>query len=67
MNVSKLLGIHITNVYRFTYPKEKGGRGGLVPTEHIQSLLSWARANNVDLTADDFFESDGAETAEAGQ
>lgn len=62
--VAEVLGIHVTNVHRFKYSKDKGGRGGLVPAEHGQALLDWARANNVDLTPEDFFEGEGVEAAQ---
>ena len=55
--VAGILGLSVVSVYRFTYPKEKGGTGGLVPSEHVQTLLTVAPDLGVDLSASDFFES----------
>lgn len=40
-------------IYRWTYPKEKGGTGGLVPTAALNQLLYIARIEGVLITADD--------------
>lgn len=53
--IADWLSIHVTNVYRWTYPKENGGTGGLVPTRHQSVLLQKARAENKPLEPSDFF------------
>lgn len=46
---------------RWRMPKADGGTGGLVPSRHVEALLSAARDAGIELTADDFFAS--ADTA----
>jgi len=53
--VAGILGLDVTRVYRMTYPKNKGGTGGLVPAQHQQPLLEQARVRSVDLRPEDFF------------
>lgn len=45
-----------SRLYRWTAPAAKGGTGGRVPSKHQQKLLDLARAENVDLKPEDFFE-----------
>lgn len=52
---AKITGKHVSRIYRWTYPREKGGTGGVVPHEDATKLLEHAKANGVDLVADDFF------------
>ena len=33
---AELAGVHISRVFRWTYPKARGGTGGLVPAQHQQ-------------------------------
>lgn len=38
--VSKAIGMKTTvGVYKWTYPKDKGGTGGLIPAKHHSALL----------------------------
>ena len=53
--VAGICGVHITRVYRWTYPVEKGGTGGLIPTRHQTQLLKGARERGIDLKPEDFF------------
>jgi hypothetical protein len=55
-NVAEALKIDVSSVYKFTYPKSKGGRGGLVPAEYQQPLIDWSKANGKELRYLDFFE-----------
>jgi aspartate carbamoyltransferase catalytic subunit len=59
--VAAMVGIHPSNVHRWTYPKDKGGTDGRVPTRHHRKLIEAARAKGITLTPDDFFH--GAATA----
>lgn len=52
---AELAGVHISRVFRWTYPKARGGTGGLVPAQHQQRLLDQARARGIALEPDDFF------------
>lgn len=51
--VSQWLGINRKNVYAMTYPKEKGGTGGLIPAHYQESWLKKAWENGVDLKPED--------------
>lgn len=42
-------------VYCWSYPKEKGGTDGVIPSTHHQAILDGARAENIPLTPADFF------------
>lgn len=53
--VSDWLGIDLSAVYRFTYPRERGGTDGVIPARHQTALLQKARENGVDLCPNDFF------------
>ena len=53
--VSAVTGKHISRVYRWMYPKDRGGTGGIIPQPDAFRLLSHARANGLDLKPDDFF------------
>lgn len=44
------------SVYRWTWPKEKGGTGGLVPTEAQQKIMAAAQRGEVQLSPADFFD-----------
>lgn len=49
------LGARPSTVYRWTYPKEKGGCGGLVPSTAMPKILALARREGVFLTGDDLY------------
>lgn len=53
--VSEWLDLDLSAVYRFTYPRERGGTDGVIPARHQAMLLQKARENGVDLRPDDFF------------
>ena len=53
--VAKITGKSYTQVWRWMRPRDNGGTGGLIPSEHAQELLNWARKRRVSLVADDFF------------
>lgn len=46
----------VTQVYRWDYPREKGGAGGIIPSVHHQAILDGARAEGIDLAPADFFD-----------
>lgn len=61
---AKLAGRDVSTVYRWTYPKERGGYGGSIPDEDKRTLLLNAPGAGIDLTWDDFnplIERDGAQ------
>lgn len=51
-----IVGRNISWVYRWTYSKERSGTGGVVPHADAQKLLEAASRGEVNLTAEDFFE-----------
>ncbi|RUU24880.1 hypothetical protein EOD08_24235 [Mesorhizobium sp. M6A.T.Ca.TU.002.02.2.1] len=53
--VSEITGKHVSRVYRWMYPKERGGTGGLIPQSDAPVLLAWAQENNIELSPADFF------------
>lgn len=51
--VAKLTGVDLSNVYRWTYSKSRGGTGGVIPAEPLAILVDAARTGLVDLEATD--------------
>lgn len=45
---------HRTRVFRWMYPPERGGTGGLIPQREIPGLLDFARKKSIRLRAADF-------------
>jgi hypothetical protein len=45
--LAEALGVHIVQVYRWTYPKEKKGTGGSIPARHFQTLLRAAKERGI--------------------
>jgi len=53
---AELVGRSESWVYRWTYPRERGGTGGLVPRQAQFALLDAARDGKVDIQPADFFQ-----------
>lgn len=53
--VSAVTGKHISRVYRWMYPKDRGGTGGIIPQGDAFRLLAHARSEGIELSPDDFF------------
>lgn len=53
--VSEITGKHVSRVYRWMYPKERGGTGGVIPQGDAPVLLAYAKANQIELNAAEFF------------
>lgn len=53
--VCGITGKHVSRVYRWMHPKEKGGTGGFIPRNEAPKLLEYAKANRIKISADDFF------------
>lgn len=53
--VAAITGRHVSRVYRWMYPRERGGTDGLIPQLEARKLLTHARASNIPLSADEFF------------
>lgn len=52
--VAEIIGVSVTQVYRFTYPRDKGGTGGLIPADHMRTLRTEAEKRGLVLDLDDF-------------
>lgn len=53
--VARMTGRSRVNVYRWTYPKERRGTGGQIPSDAQRKLLACARSEGIDLRPDHFF------------
>lgn len=63
--VAEMVGVHVSNVHRWTYPKARGGSDGFIPSQQQQTLLTAARARGIELEPADFFEIPDTEGAAA--
>lgn len=61
--VARVVGRHVTQVYRWTQPAPKG-TGGTIPQKHHVALLDHARSIDVPLTAAEFLPRQFQEAAE---
>jgi hypothetical protein len=57
--VAELLGIDPSRPYRWTYPRSRGGSGGIIPARYHDELLRKAREHGVPLMPSDFFDQPG--------
>jgi hypothetical protein len=53
--VSAWTGIDKSQVYRWSYAKNKGGADGVIPAQHHQKILDGARRDDIALQPEDFF------------
>lgn len=53
--MSEITGKHVSRVYRWMHPKEKGGTGGLIPQSDQPAILKYARDARIKLSERDFF------------
>jgi hypothetical protein len=51
----EITGLDKSRIYRWTYPKDRGGTGGLIPAHHQQVILEAAIRNGIDVRPNDFF------------
>lgn len=61
--VAAVTGKHVSRVYRWMYPKAKGGSDGLIPQSVAAKLLAHADAEGIDLAPADFFPQTKGEAA----
>lgn len=52
--MARMLDRAPSTVYRWTYPLDEGGTGGIVPTAALRELSRIARVNGVLMRAEDF-------------
>lgn len=53
--VATVTGKHVSRIYRWTYPRNRGGTGGVVPHDDATKLLIHAEKKGIALRASDFF------------
>jgi len=53
--VAGIVGRDVTRIRRWTYPKERGGTGGLIPSDCAQVLMSAAVILKLPLKPEHFF------------
>lgn len=53
--VAEMLQVDISRVYRWTYPKDRGGSAGVIPSRHQEKLLVEASGRGIKLLPADFF------------
>lgn len=53
--VAEMVNRSTSRVHRWTYPKDRGGTGGLIPSESAMRLLDAARGRGIDLRPEHFF------------
>ena len=53
--VANALRIAATTVYRWTYPVERGGTGGVIPIKRMHQMIAYAGKKKIRLSIKDFF------------
>lgn len=53
--VAEMTGASVSRVFRWTYPKDRGGTDGIIPARHQRTLLNEATKRGIDLRPEDFF------------
>lgn len=53
--VALITSRHVSRVYRWMYPKENGGTGGVIPQAEAGKLLTHAKDNRIKVSPADFF------------
>jgi hypothetical protein len=53
--VAAITGKHVSRIYRWTYPRAKGGTGGVVPHDDATKILKHAAEAGLNIAARDFF------------
>jgi hypothetical protein len=53
--LAQAIGCQPSTVYRWDYPKDKGGTGGLIPSSALPEVLEAARQAGIFITSDDLY------------
>lgn len=53
--VAQITGRSVTRVYRWMYPADRGGTGGLIPQREAGKLLDYAAEHGISLAPAEFF------------
>lgn len=51
--LSRAIKKHRSVVHRWTYPEERGGTGGLIPTQSLSEVLEAAEILGINITPED--------------
>jgi hypothetical protein len=54
-NLASAAGVSLSRASRYRQSKDKGGTGGLIPSNRQQRILDWAARNGIDIGPQDFF------------
>lgn len=54
-NLARLIGKQPSTIYRWTYPRSKGGTGGLIPNKDLPLIRKAAREQGIYLTEKDLY------------
>lgn len=46
-------GFSVNSIYKWTYAKEKGGTGGVIPGDKLPVVLGAAKDRDINITVDD--------------
>jgi hypothetical protein len=52
--VARLLNLHRSAVYHWTWPRARGGSDGIIPHKYMSPLVHHARAHGIKLKPGDF-------------
>lgn len=63
--VSEITDRHISRVYRWMYPKDRGGTGGIIPQPEAAKMLAYAKDKRIRLSPAAFFGTPAPVPAEA--
>lgn len=47
--LARLLNLPRSTVYKWGYPKDRGGTGGLVPSHRIEAIIRLAKEQDIEL------------------
>ena len=61
--LAKALGCSVATVYRWDYPRERGGTEGLIPARWQKDILRAAAEHGVELTPADLVDCRGVDAA----
>ncbi len=61
--VARITGRHVSRVYRWMYPTDRGGTGGIIPHGEARKMLAFAEDEGLPLAPSDFFQSPSSATA----
>jgi len=54
---AEIVNKHISRVYRWMAPSEKGGTGGIIPFEDASKLVAYFEENGIEFSHKEFFPS----------